>query len=87
MFAVPRQSNARQLLIGTARHRLLDQKAPFLQEINVDIPQALTRFWSVLTMPTIEFLFLQQLPTPNKVANVIQPWARDEGAAELPVLC
>ena len=74
MFAVPRQSNVRQLLIGTARHRLLDQAAPFLEEMKVGIPQAFhDTFWSVLTLPAIEFLFQQQLPTPDKVANVIQP--------------
>ena len=74
MFAVPQQSNVRQLLIRMARYRLLDQAAPFIEEMEVGIPQAFhDTFWSVLALPAIEFVFQQQLPTPDKVANDIEP--------------
>jgi len=40
MHAVPRKANIRQLLIRTARHRLLDQPARFVEQMKLSIPQA-----------------------------------------------
>jgi len=68
MYAVPRKANVRQLLIGSARHQLLDQPAAFVEQIKLGIPQAFRDvFWSVLTLSAVDYLFRQQLPTPEKV--------------------
>jgi len=73
MYAVPRKANVRQLLIGTARHQLLDTPAPFIEQIKLGIPQAFRDvFWSVLTLSAVDYLFRQQLPTPEKVQAVVQ---------------
>lgn len=77
MYAFPRKDNIRQLLAGTARHQLLDQPGPFLEELKLGIPPEFADiFWSVLTLPAVDFLFRQQLPTPDKVQEIVQ--AEDE---------
>ena len=72
MFTVPRKANIRQLLVGTARHQLLDQPAPFVEEMKLGIPPTFAEtFFSILTLPAIDFLFKEQLPTPDKVQEVL----------------
>ena len=56
--------------------------------MEVGIPQAFhDTFWSVLALPAIEFVFQQQLPTPDKVANVIQPVEQHVMQEQLNCLC
>jgi hypothetical protein len=72
MYAVPTVSNITEVFIATARHLLLDKPAPLVEMMKRGIPSSQYEcFWSTLTLPAIQLLFTQQLPTPAKVNNVI----------------
>ena len=47
MFQNPRKQNVKQLVIATARNRLLDQSAPFVEEMRMGIPSTFHEsFWA-----------------------------------------
>ncbi len=72
MFAMPNANNIRDIIIGMARHELLDAPAPLMELMRRGIPAVhMDTFWSSLSLPAIQLLFSQQLPTPNKVRDVL----------------
>jgi len=72
MYAIPTCHNMENLICNIARHHLLDQPQPFLELMKSGIPHTQHEaFWSFLTVPSINYLFEQQLPTTEKVVSVL----------------
>jgi len=74
MYSLPTARNLKEQLINTARHCLVDRQVPFVEMMKTGIPQAhIDVFWSALTMPAIESMYQQQLPSADKVIAVLTP--------------
>lgn len=74
MFTIPRAGNIRQLMLTIARQQLIDLPAPLVDDMKLGIPSIhVDLFWSQLTLPAIEYIFVQQLPTPARVSDIIVP--------------
>jgi len=73
MFMIPMKRNISSLVASIARQQLLDFPAPFVEQIKSGIPHTfLDTFWSQLTVPAIDHLFREQLPTGEKVCRVME---------------
>ena len=73
MYTNPNQTNIRRLILTIARYLLLDQPRPLIELMKSGIPQLhVEYFWAMLTIPMIDLLFREQLPTPRKVCSVMQ---------------
>ena len=87
MFTNPNQGNIRQLVLTIARQHLIDLPAPFIAEMQLGLPGAYVDvFWAQLTLPSIEHLFAQQLPTPARVSHVITTYEENLRQDELNVV-
>jgi len=74
MYSLPTARNLKDQLVNTARHCLVDIPGPFVDLMKSGIPQAhIDIFWSALTMPAIESMFEQQLPSGDKLLAVLAP--------------
>lgn len=72
MMANPRRTTVRKQVISMARNELIFKPSPFIELMKNGLPPAhVDIFWSVLTQPAIDYLFCEQLPTPDKVRSVI----------------
>ena len=78
MFCNPRPANIRQLVLTIARQQLIDLPAPFVDDMKLGIPSVhVDLFWSQLTLPAIDYIFVQQLPTPTRVSSILTPQDED----------
>jgi hypothetical protein len=73
MFTIPNEHNVHQLIVSIARQQMLDLPMPFIDQMKSGMPQVfIETFLSQLTVPAIDFLFNQRLPTPEKVCKVLE---------------
>jgi len=74
MYSLPNARNFKEQLVNTAHHCLVDIPGPFVDLMRSGIHQAhIDLFWSALTLPAIESMFEQQLPSGDRLLAVLAP--------------
>lgn len=74
MLEQPKQNEIRDQLLAIARAELVDKPSSLIDLMKKGIPEKHgDAFWSTLTVASIEYLFEQQRPTPDRVADVLSP--------------